>query len=504
MRKVETPYTTESRLEWEGNLLTHLLGYIKRLVKYVAPTDCVYIAVDGVAPMAKIKQQRTRRFKSAVLAEKEARVKAEALGEVYEPKPRWDTNSITPGTDFMRRLTIALKGLKLTTKTIVSSSDEAGEGEQKIMNWLRSQKNSDYRDVVIYGLDADLIVLALMEIARTGRQVDLFREETEFNGQVKSNAIGEEQYLYMNTNALANSLHQAWAPTNVPLSSFLYSFAGVMNLLGNDFVPHGMVLKINDEGIESVLEILKSKSLLLIDPTTMKYNRAVFEMLVAELVREEEHKLIKGIRRKLNSRLGASAANSTDAVARAIAQMNDAPIEWAAEKSLVELKRVEGMDKQVWQLRPAWRSEYQKEGLWGADETNVCDTFCKTLGWTFQYYLGNPVAMSWYYPWLLPPTFQSLYVYLQKHKGDVFEVPPNTGKSITATEQLAMVLPATSFSLLPVSLQTLPTKYPHAWPSAWNYFSLGRRFMWECEPLIPLIQPSQIKKWIEECLEDEM
>jgi 5'-3' exonuclease len=276
-----------------------------------------------------------------------------------------------------------------------------------------------------------------------------------------------------------------------------------MNLLGNDFVPHGMVLKINDEGIETVLGILKVKGLLLIDPTTMKYNRSVFEILVSELVREEEHKLIKGIRRKLNSRVGASAANSTDAAARAVAQMNDAPIEWAAEKCLVELKRLEGMDKQIWHLRPDWRSEYQKEGLWGADETTVSDVFCKTLGWTLEYYLGKPVGMSWYYPWLLPPTFQSLYKYLQKHKGDVFEAPANMGKTITATEQLAMVLPATSFSLLPTGLQTLPSKYPHAWPSAWDYFSLGRRFMWECEPLIPLIQPAQIKKWIEECLEDE-
>ncbi len=132
VRKVETPFTVDTRLEWEGNLLNHLLGYIKSLVKHVSPTDYVYIAVDGVAPMAKIKQQRTRRFKSAVLADKEARVKAEAVGEVYEPKPRWDSNSITPGTDFMRRLTIALKGLKLPTKTIVSSSDEAGEGEKRL------------------------------------------------------------------------------------------------------------------------------------------------------------------------------------------------------------------------------------------------------------------------------------------------------------------------------------------------------------------------------------
>lgn len=500
-RKVDIPYKHEIRLEWETKLILHVIAYIKSMTKVVAPKQTVYIAVDGVAPMAKIKQQRARRFKSAVLAEKEAQLKAEALGQVYEPIQRWDSNSITPGTDFMRRLTIALKSLQLSVETVVSSSDEAGEGEQKIMQYLRSLTES--RDVVIYGLDADLIVLALLESARTGSRVDLFREETEFNGQVKANALGEEQYLYMNCTLLAKSLYSVWAPSGVTLSSFLYSFTGAMNLLGNDFVPHGMVLKINDQGIEYVLEILKREGKLLVNPLTLNYDMSVLQVLVNEIAKEEVQKLQKGIRRKLNTRPGSSGANSTDPVYRAISQWNDQPVEWAAEKCLMEQKRVEGEEKSIWFLRKSWYEEYQKKALWSSSEEKVCDIFCKTLGWTLDYYIGRPVSMSWYYPWFLPPTFQSLAKFLSGGDERLFEAPAPSGRSLKPVEQLAMVLPLSSFSLLPAALQTLPVKYPYAWPTGWSYFSMGRRFLWECEPLIPLIQPGQIQKWIEECLEDE-
>jgi 5'-3' exonuclease len=182
--------------------------------------------------------------------------------------------------------------------------------------------------------------------------------------------------------------------------------------------------------------------------------------------------------------------------------MNDAPIEWAAEKCLVEQRRMEGMEKLVWDFRPTWKEEYAREALWGAEESHVCEVFCKTLAWTLDYYIGRPVDETWYYPWFLPPLFQSLHEYLQKNT-HVLSPEIKHRKSLTAIGQLAMVLPVSSMHLLPTALQQLPQRYPYAWPTSWGHFSLGRRFLWECEPLIPLIQPSQIENWIEECMESE-
>ena len=106
---------------------------MKKLIGLVQPTEMVYIGVDGVVPMAKIRQQRLRRFKSYWTALEEQRI------GVRGGEARWDTNSITPGTAFMERLGVALhlmaKGLG--PRIVVSAADEPGEGEQKLMKILR-------------------------------------------------------------------------------------------------------------------------------------------------------------------------------------------------------------------------------------------------------------------------------------------------------------------------------------------------------------------------------
>ncbi len=490
MRKVTSPYTNESRLSWEQELIQSVVSYIKHLTRIVKPTQTLYVAVDGVAPMAKIKQQRARRFKSAVLATEEAQVKAAARGETYVPAERWDSNAITPGTDFMRRLAIALRELRITgIQCVVSPADEAGEGEQKIMAWIRSK--SDVKDVVVYGLDADLIVLALLEHGQRGTIVDLFREETEFNGSVKSNAHGEEQFLYLITEHLASTLHSMWGAKR-SRQQFLLDFVGVMNLLGNDFLPHGMGLKIHDEGIEHVLGELKRLDM---DPLIQEknYNPTVLAKLFQELGAAEERWIVRGVRRKLDARLGAT--QSKDAEQQAMARMNDRPLEWAVERSMVEQKHVEGKEKPLWFLRSDWRSIYYSEGLWSADIKTVVDMYCQTLTWTLHYYLGEPIDMSWYYPWFLPPLLSDVSTHMTSSS---LQLPKNTGMVLKPLEQLAMVLPLTSFHLLPREYHQMPIKHPYAWPSSWSLFSFGRRFLWECEPLIPLIQPAQMRAWVEE------
>jgi len=63
-------YSHETRREWETALLKEIVNYVNHLWTISGKPESVLLAVDGVVPMAKIRQQRLRRFKSVWLTEK--------------------------------------------------------------------------------------------------------------------------------------------------------------------------------------------------------------------------------------------------------------------------------------------------------------------------------------------------------------------------------------------------------------------------------------------------
>ena len=502
VKKVQqkTPYSDAIKSKWEADLIVEVIAYIKQMTQIVAPTKTVYIAVDGVAPMAKIKQQRLRRFRSAVQAEEEAQIRAQAKGIKYEKKPRWDTTAITPGTQFMKNLSFSLRQYAKTNpaKIIVTPADEPGEGEQKIMEYIRA---NNPKTAVIYGLDADLIVLSLWTNATLGTHLALFREEMEFNGAVKTNAVGDETFLFLIIEHLSNALYEKFNKTPTQeKSEFIRDFVGIMNLLGNDFVPHGMALKIKDDGIEHLLRMYKMHlptPLVKQNSTTTywEYNYQTLKEMFCRLSETEEQQILKATSKKLNARPGMTASKEPED--QAIARYNDQPIVWAAEKVFATQIQLEDREKPSWVLKSDWRNIYDKEALMGADPILASKEYLKSLTWTMAYYSGAPFDLYWYYPWYLPPRNMTIAQVLTDNTPNLLDTPATLRTPLKPEEQLAMVLPQTSFHLLPKEFQALPTLYPHAFPIQWELFSLGRKILWECEPLIPLIQPTQITTWIE-------
>ena len=507
VKKVQqkTPYSPEIRTKWEQDLINEVIAYIKHIDQIVQPTNTLYIAVDGVAPMAKIKQQRLRRFKSSVQAEEEAKIRAEARGVRYEPKPRWDTNAITPGTQFMKNLSAALRQYAKTNpqRIVVTPADEPGEGEQKIMEYIRNHKPAT---ATIYGLDADLIVLSLWAHATLGTNITLFREEMEFNGAVKTDALGDEKFLFLLISNLADALHDKFHKQKQQKSEFLRDFVGIMSFLGNDFVPHGIALKIKDDGIEHLLRMYSEhlQAPLVIAKTdtntntnstaTWEYNPQVLKDMFERLAQTEEQQIQRAVHKKLNSRPGVTSA-SKEQEDLAIARYYDQPIVWAAEKVFAHQVQEEDKEKPQWKLIPTWRQVYDREALMGADPKAVTKHYLAALAWTLAYYSGAPYDLHWYYPWYLPPRSESISEYLATNP--LLETPATQRTPLKPIEQLAMVLPQSSYNLLPKEFEALPDLYPHAFPTEWRMFSLGRKILWECEPLIPLIKPTQITNWIE-------
>jgi 5'-3' exonuclease len=174
---------------------------------------------------------------------------------------------------------------------------------------------------------------------------------------------------------------------------------------------------------------------------------------------------------------------SSDPVERAKAEENDLPIVWAAERVLV--KQIEG----EWHLQSNYKEAYQRVGLWGTSSKHVSVKYLEALAWCFAYYKGVKVDPDWYYPWWVAPLLESVEV------PDHIIIPTTERPPLTPTDQLAMVLPLSSYSLLPASYQTFPKDHPEFFPLKWSMISLGRRFLWECEPMIPLVLPSTIRVW---------
>jgi 5'-3' exonuclease len=486
------PYDPARRSQWEKRLIEDVISYIKHMVRSVNPTETVYVAVDGVAPMAKIRQQRMRRFKSAAAADEEARIRAEARGIPYSPQPRWDTNAITPGTAFMATLARELRAYaKTDSRVIVSPADEPGEGEQKIMAWMRA-KNT--KDCVVYGLDADLIVLALWSIGTASNRVDLYREEVEFSGKIKLDAHGNENFLYLDTTYLAKTLYETYAPAGTTQSAFLQDFVGLMSLLGNDFVPHGMGLKIRNDGIEYLLEHYKAGKFATPIVLDTNYSHAALVSIFQQIAADEPAMMLKGIIKKRTARVGYTQSKEPED--QALARYNDTPVQWDADGVLVREFHIEGYDKPKTVFKDDWQSLYDTQALMGCDVAKVTQTYVEALTWTLAYYAGAPVDNEWYYPWCLPPRATSVVAYL--HVTPTLTVPNTKRTPLEPVHQLAMVLPQTSFDLLPPEYAALIEKHPYAWPTAYESYSLGRRFLWECEPLIPMIQPAQMRAWAEE------
>lgn len=85
-------------------VFNNIFHYIEILFGMIQPQKLFLIAIDGVAPRAKINQQRARRFRTAKATEIQiAKTNGVSIEELF------DSNCITPGTVFMSEISNRLK-----------------------------------------------------------------------------------------------------------------------------------------------------------------------------------------------------------------------------------------------------------------------------------------------------------------------------------------------------------------------------------------------------------
>ena len=213
--------------EYEALLIQTVCEKINEYLALFRPSDKVFIAFDGVAPVAKLNQQRERRYKSwfttvveqtitrknALLDPTVATVAVAATAVAAGAQKAWNTASITPGTRFMTKLNTQMRDycaekarvIGTTVEYIYSGSDAPGEGEHKIFEYIRDNagvhKNTT---TLIYGLDADLIMLCLNHL-HVSEHIYLYRDTPDFIQSLDSTLSSSDQY-YLDIPEFACSL----------------------------------------------------------------------------------------------------------------------------------------------------------------------------------------------------------------------------------------------------------------------------------------------------------
>jgi 5'-3' exonuclease len=201
------------------SIISFALRYTESIIEKIRPSK-VWITIDGVAPRAKMKQQRTRRFRSAY--EREPGV-----------HPKWDTNQITPGTNFMKKLSSALIKWQSEYQGCVvelDSWENPGEGEHKIYKTLKRESIKN-KNVYIYGLDADLIILSLLE---TQNHLVLFRDD-----------LNRDTPDYLDITMLKTRLMESLTGKKKVNERVLLDYTIMTCFLGNDFMDNVPTLPVS-------------------------------------------------------------------------------------------------------------------------------------------------------------------------------------------------------------------------------------------------------------------
>ncbi len=423
----------------EENIILNCLNYTRYIISVIKP-KYLYIMIDGVAPRAKINQQRERRFKSHFF-------KSLILDSNSENKVNWNSNKITPGTLFMDKLISELQKFKTqmendNLKIIISDSNNCGEGEHKMMKIISNNcKTQLDKKICIYGLDADLIMLSL--INNIGDNIILLRDNT-FNTKLNE---CKRVYTYLNIHKLKTYICKDLRLENINLTenrisdlNLIYDYIFLCFLLGNDFLEHIPSLFIKEGGINVILKCYnvvigkyKSNLINLKELNNKNWNGCINLDMLKDIfynLSKSENYFFKNI---------YSAYKTNKSIYKDIYDLNTININ---ENSNVYFYT----EDKIKYNENGYKTRYYKYYNIN-DIDDACEKYLTGLYWILGYYNNhNHDNWSWYYPYHGVPFVSDIHTYLCKSKDTFLKNSIGLQKSNpnSTLEQLFLVLPKES------------------------------------------------------------
>ena len=490
-----TKNTDKNKQVYEESIIKYVCDSLIKMIQHLKPTKRILIAFDGVAPMAKLNQQRNRRYMSAF-----------QNSLIEKSQNEWNTASITPGTEFMKKLgETVIKRFSLPSEfgldtIIVSSSDEAGEGEHKIYDYIRDHQayHKDTR-TIIYGLDADLIMLTLNHL-HISEHMYLYRETPEFIKHIDKTLNPNENYMLdiplfaktiineLSGNQIEND-HQLNLNNNILFDYILLCF-----FLGNDFLPHFPALDIRTTGINNLINAYKyvfagTKDTLTKDRQIVWKNMRKFISYLAtnelDYIKEEYTNREKLSKRAFNNHNNSRFNNTTTTTTPTKQDDN----------LLLPLKE-RAHEIYINPNEPGWETRYYKvlfNTTIDDDRTKeICTNYLEGLEWTMNYYSSGCVNWRWMYHYYYPPLLVDLIKYVPYFEHTFVPVKPKN--PVSQLTQLSYVLPPASMELIPYDLhKKLLKEHPEWYVGNYVFLWAFCKFFWEAHVELPYIDINELE-----------
>lgn len=479
----------ENDADFENTLYREICAKIEEYIAITNPSSRVLIAFDGIAPVAKLKQQKTRRFRSKFID-----YITQELEGTSQTNAKWDSAAITPGTQFMHNLDKYMSKhfnqyMQENNITVIySGANNVGEGEHKIFDYIRANKEYHSKtSTFIYGLDSDLIMLCLNHL-HISKRIYLFRESPDFASSLNEN-VESNVHCYLDIDELSSGvlkelgIYNSNSVSNKRDKISDYIFISFM--LGNDFMPHFPALNIRTNGIPIILETYKNK----ISPkqTICKNNTIqwkLFKTFMEELC-NHEHMYIKNeykIRAKWQNR-HLHIKTTEDKLQK----FNELPFRCRDTELFID------------PFSSGWQYRYYKKLLHveinNNYKKNICVNYLEGLEWTLKYYSEGCVNYRWYYKHDYPPLLEDIVKYIPSFDIEMIDENKNT---ISSTTQLAYVLPKKSLHLLPSHVMNrLVNNYGNYYLDNYKFEWSFCKYFWESHPIMKYFDIDELEKIVD-------
>lgn len=483
----------------------------KRIENYilaVKPIYDVYIAFDGIAPIAKMEQQRSRRYRSSIIS------KIAKTLNIENATNKFSITNITPGTGFMKRFASFIDNyfneIEIYNKQNellnirVSTSEFIGEGEHKIFNHIRKTDNSA-KNIVLYGLDADLIVLSLFNLSYC-KNIFLIRDKIDYtNTAVKDPYSAEMVCIDMNIlsklmaddiRGLSPQNNKEFERPNESDMNIVYDYLFLCFFLGNDFLPHNPVLNVRTNGMQILKDLYRLNIYPYKDRNLIKSGNVEWRwvsLIIKELSKIERSVLLKEYEVRDNIARSVIRNNTQDDIDNipilfraAEHYINPASFGWEERytKSLFGLMN-DGGDKRAFKQRLK-------------HVVNIaCDNYLEGLEWVYRYYTGDCVDWQWKYCYNYPPLFSDLYAYVPKMNVQLLE--PTERLPVSQDVQLLYVMNPNNYErygISPKVISRMKEMYPEIFVKRTDLSVAFCRYLWEAHPVIPEITLEMVKEML--------